>query len=296
MTNTQFKIDLLEEQNSKFQTKNTELRNENTKLRNKNTKLRQDIEGHETRITKLEQRKKRITNVLQSSVNSNDTLEQIVSRCVDIPVSDNTSNSNHSVTTFDDDASASDISNNTSNFNSTHEHQETFRGFPDEQIVIQNENALTSDNVLNSDIYQLICTESKLSEDMEIDDFLDSTYKKKVKGLIQEITYDQAQNIVFSGINPFSNNAKIDFTEINSAQSLLDLFDKVKNLTRESKTKDKTARSQIYKEIKPFLPTITDTNLHKKTQRTRKIPIRDRAIFYYDIPITDRKIWFLATR
>ena len=34
--------------------------------------------------------------------------------------------------------------------------------------------------------------------------------------------------------------------------------------------KDKTARTKLYKEIKPFLPHITDSNLCKKTQRARK--------------------------
>ncbi|RIB30539.1 hypothetical protein C2G38_2026786 [Gigaspora rosea] len=149
MANIQSKIDLLEELNSKLQAENTELRNENAKVKCENAELRQALEGHETRITKLEQGEKSITNVSQSLVNSNDTPEQIVSRCIDIPVSG--------------------ISDNASNSNGAHK-----------QIVIQNENALASDNVSNSDIYQPICTESKSSEDKEVDDFLDSTYKEKV--------------------------------------------------------------------------------------------------------------------
>ena len=78
-----------------------------------------------------------------------------------------------------------------------------------------------------------------------------------------------------------------------SAQSLSDLFDKaietgqkqilcwfyyslefenkVRNLTADGKIKDKTARSKIYKEMKPLLPNITDVNLRKKTERARKI-------------------------
>ncbi|CAG8489547.1 23837_t:CDS:2, partial [Gigaspora rosea] len=148
-SNTQYKINLLEKLNSKLQAENTEFRNENAKVKCENAKLRQALEGHETRITKLEQGEKSITNVLQSLVNSNDTSEQIVSRCSDIP--------------------ESGITDNASNSNSAHK-----------QIVIQNKNALASDNVSNSDIYQPICTESKSSEDKEMDDFLDSTYKEKV--------------------------------------------------------------------------------------------------------------------
>ena len=39
----------------------------------------------------------------------------------------------------------------------------------------------------------------------------------------------------------------------------------------DSKTKDTTARSQIYQEMKPFQPNITDVNLRKKTERAQKI-------------------------
>ena len=46
---------------------------------------------------------------------------------------------------------------------------------------------------------------------------------------------------------------------------------KVGALTADVRIKDKTARSMIYKEMKPFLPTkITQANLRKKTHRARK--------------------------
>ncbi|CAG8810907.1 12994_t:CDS:1, partial [Gigaspora rosea] len=45
----------------------------------------------------------------------------------------------------------------------------------------------------------------------------------------------------------------------------------VRNLTVDGKIKDKTARSKIYKDMKPFLPNITNVNLRKKTERARKI-------------------------
>ncbi|RHZ84516.1 hypothetical protein Glove_80g12 [Diversispora epigaea] len=140
---------------------NTELRNENTELRNENAKLRQDIEGHETRITKLEQGEKSITNVSQSSVNSNDTPEQIVSRCDDTPVSDisdNISNSNKS-----NNLPALDISVDTSNSGNT----------PD----------LSSEPIL---------AQSKLPEDIIDDDtaetldFVERKYKERVSEEIME--------------------------------------------------------------------------------------------------------------
>ena len=51
----------------------------------------------------------------------------------------------------------------------------------------------------------------------------------------------------------------------------LEFENKVKSLTADGEIKDKTARSKIYKELKPFLPNITDVNLRKKTERARKI-------------------------
>ena len=51
----------------------------------------------------------------------------------------------------------------------------------------------------------------------------------------------------------------------------LEFESKVDALTADGRIKDKTARSMIYKEMKPFLPTkITQANLRKKTHRARK--------------------------
>ncbi|CAG8545093.1 4865_t:CDS:2 [Cetraspora pellucida] len=99
-----------------------------------------------------------------------------------------------------------------------------------------------------------------------------------IEGLIQEITYGHEQRIV-SEINPLSsingNNDEVNVSGIQdivpgSVQSLSDLFDKAIK-SADGEIKDKTARSKIYKEMKPFLPNITDANLHKKTERARKI-------------------------
>ncbi|RHZ77320.1 hypothetical protein Glove_181g10 [Diversispora epigaea] len=45
----------------------------------------------------------------------------------------------------------------------------------------------------------------------------------------------------------------------------------VHNITTDGKIKDKIARTMIYKEIKPFLPIISQDNLRKKTLRARKL-------------------------
>src|SRR6266487_5548573 len=50
----------------------------------------------------------------------------------------------------------------------------------------------------------------------------------------------------------------------------LEFESKVDALTADGKIKDKTSRSMIYKEMKPFLPNITQDNLRKKTLRARK--------------------------
>ncbi len=51
----------------------------------------------------------------------------------------------------------------------------------------------------------------------------------------------------------------------------LEFESRVNALTADNRIKDKMARSMIYKEMKPFLPTkITQDNLRKKTLRARK--------------------------
>jgi hypothetical protein len=117
-----------------------------------------------------------------------------------------------------------------------------------------------------------------------------------VEGLVQELFCVEfgsaSSNEGGVGIAEISKPCLQDMV-LGSAQSLSDLFDKaiktgqkqilcwfyytlefenkVRNLTADGKIKDKMARSKIYKEMKPFLPNITDVNLRKKTERARKI-------------------------
>ncbi|CAJ0645382.1 10706_t:CDS:2 [Entrophospora sp. SA101] len=121
---------------------------------------------------------------------------------------------------------------------------------------------------------------------------LKSKNEKILQGLIQELTSNFPEIDTNNGEIEISKSCIQDMVP-GSTQCLSDLFDKaiklgqkqilcwynysfefenkVKSLTTDSKIKDKTARSQIYKEMKPFLPNITDVNLHKKTERARKI-------------------------
>ncbi|GES88172.1 hypothetical protein GLOIN_2v1708780 [Rhizophagus clarus] len=120
-----------------------------------------------------------------------------------------------------------------------------------------------------------------------------------VEGLVQELT----SKFSFASGNESLNEGEVNISEISkpciqdmipgSTQSLSELFDKaiksgqkqilcwfyyslefenkVRNLTADGKTKDKTAKSKIYKEMKLFLLNITNVNLRKKTERARKI-------------------------
>ncbi|CAG8842149.1 31401_t:CDS:2, partial [Racocetra persica] len=110
-----------------------------------------------------------------------------------------------------------------------------------------------------------------------------------VENLIQEMSHDHTQGVIsfkndstsldISGSGEISKSCVQNIIP-GSAQSLLYLFDKavkkgqkeilcwyyyllefenkVKSLTTDSKITDKTARTKIYKEIKSFLPNITD--------------------------------------
>ena len=116
------------------------------------------------------------------------------------------------------------------------------------------------------------------------------------QGLIQELSFDACSSIsTENNVSSTDTNSSCNGSEnmiSGSAQHLSYLFDtaiksgqqeildwynyslefesKVDALTADGRIKDKTARSMIYKEMKPFLPKITQDNLRKKTLRARK--------------------------
>ena len=51
----------------------------------------------------------------------------------------------------------------------------------------------------------------------------------------------------------------------------LEFEEKVKNITADGKTKDKTARSMIYKDMLQYLPNVTLGNLRIRTHRAKNI-------------------------
>src|ERR1044072_507827 len=139
-----------------------------------------------------------------------------------------------------------------------------------------------------------------LEVSMEQDDEQESLDKNQIieQGLIQELcgTFDTCSPISSDdNISSTNTNSSCNGSEnmiLGSAQHLSYLFDtaiksgqqeildwynyslefesKVDALTADGRIKDKTARSMIYKEMKPFVPKITQDNLRKKTLRARK--------------------------
>src|SRR5438128_4923534 len=136
---------------------------------------------------------------------------------------------------------------------------------------------------------------SELEQDDEID-------KNQIveQGLIQELhlpTKENDSSIQISNSSDKSGNMSSEESMIvsfgNSAQHLSHLFktaiksrqqeilnwyyyslefeNKVRDITADGKIKDKTARTVIYKEMKPFLPNITQDNLRQKTLRARML-------------------------
>ncbi|RIB16927.1 hypothetical protein C2G38_2038167 [Gigaspora rosea] len=181
MEDAQSTIDSLRELNTKFILQIDKLRKENADIKAENIKLKQDKAEIEARFIKLEQNDK-------DTASENAELKARVAKLEQ--KQSQTDEKNNFIVKSDDDAKGIDqysvntISAKMKNSNDT----------PASNI---SDNTSNSDDVSNFDI----CQESenqyltsstligpKSSEDMEIDDFLDSTYKEKVsKEIIQSI-------------------------------------------------------------------------------------------------------------
>ncbi|GES95150.1 hypothetical protein GLOIN_2v1708780 [Rhizophagus clarus] len=169
-----------------------------------------------------------------------------------------------------------------------------------DRLIAKNLESLekTVTNLLRSDYVHINTSEvSGLVQNDEVD--VVDTSQIIEQGLIYELIQNQCeisyQNDSTSLNDKINKSCIQDMENLipDSAKSLSHLFDKavkkgqeeilcwyyyslefenrVKSLIADGTIKDKTARTKIYKEMKPFLPCITDTNLRKKTQRARKI-------------------------
>src|SRR6266540_3595850 len=133
----------------------------------------------------------------------------------------------------------------------------------------------TSDSTFNSNVCKPIHTETKSLEDKETDDFLDEVYKKRVSDEIRQRNKEkkiQRESTVPSDLSCVTETSLRNH-------------------------KDKTARSQIYNEMKPYLSGISDEYLCKITSKARKI----NKLFGYNYDsITLKKIkgigWHMINR
>ncbi|RIB17938.1 hypothetical protein C2G38_2186020 [Gigaspora rosea] len=148
-----------------------------------------------------------------------------------------------------------------------------------------------------SDACQPTYMEPKSLEEKEINDFLYEKNKEtnspcnkildteaEEEPCVSELERDNendevdASQIVEQGLmQELSQNTRL-MTVIKGQEEILcwyyyslEFENKVKSLITDGNIKDKTARTKLYKEMKPFLPRVTDSNLRKKTQRARKI-------------------------
>ncbi|GBB99634.1 hypothetical protein RclHR1_03590009 [Rhizophagus clarus] len=280
-------IDSLRELNAKFLAEIAELGRENAKipeLREKllkfaeveaeNAKLRQIIEENARCKTENNELKSRVGELEQYNAELENRVVMLEQGSLVAGQSQHDNSSN----------------NNSSNFNSVAEHHEKSL----EDVCSSKQDRETDDfsprnlpTYLIQLIYDVISKVSVLDKSDTTSEIL-GLENQIVEGLAYELT---------SGFSSTSlNKVKVDISKTSeqdmvpgSTQSLLDLFNKaiktgqkqilcwfyysfkfknkVSNLTADGKIKEKTARLTIYKEMKPFLPMITDVNLRKKTER-----------------------------
>nr|CAG8585917.1 7795_t:CDS:2 [Entrophospora candida] len=263
MANTQSKINLLEEQNSKLVAEITELRKKYSEIEAENIELKQTLKDYEVRFVNLEQNDKEktihiaklgdeIKEIKQSSVNTiptkmanSDISGQVISQNKDVPASDIT-----------DNASISDELNNAPNSDVS---------FEDKEIKFLEQ------NVSEEPISQ---TQSTISSEIKI------PYNQKVEqGLIHEL-FEFIRGTDFMSLQELKKTLlnSIFIKQISDIPVDIDLPQvpeeyekKVSNLSSEKNISDQMSRTQIYDEMMQYLPGIKREYLHKMTQKARTI-------------------------
>ncbi|CAG8659480.1 5500_t:CDS:2, partial [Racocetra fulgida] len=289
--------DLLRELNAKLLAEIAELRKENAEIKAKNTKLKQDKEDIEARFAKLEQSDKEKTDLIAKLEWDVSQIKQasVTSQLLISPSIKNHSDQDDSTDSVNLEQTQSAISPEPMPLPLLCNANTVTNGHDREEII---PSPLPSDakTVTNGhDQNNVYVNSVNISEVFESDDQI-------VENLIREMSHDHTQSFISSKNDStsldISGSGEISKSCIQniipgSAQSLSYLFDKavkkgqkeilcwyyyslefenkVKSLTTDGKITDKTARTKIYKEMKSFLPNITDVNLRKKTQRARKI-------------------------
>ncbi|CAG8619131.1 3942_t:CDS:2 [Ambispora gerdemannii] len=327
MANTQFKINSLQELNSRLITTIAELRKENADVKAENTKLKQDKEEIEARFVKLEQSDKENVDLraevaklrhdieeikLQIRVNTNewdmpsfaeqshlrgteDISHSSTSSPLPVtspsPIQNSTkpiANTTASKTRCKSSSAIQDLSYGSTETILSKNDQDgnlcdmkTVPSGNDRDVnlsrgtkTIRSENDQTEISDLEQDVEcdkneiveQGLIEELHLSTDKQclidsaIDSAIDNTNSTENKGPAQHLSY------------LFKTAIKSRQQELlNWYYYSLEFENRVHVITTDGKIKDKTARTMIYKEMKPFLPNITQDNLRKKTLRARKL-------------------------
>ena len=300
-----YKFAEVEAENIKLKAENEKVKAENTDIKADNVKLKQALEEHETRITNLEQKDKvkAITNVSQSSndtpisdISNNasaqmcrltpnsDVYQETKTRCTTSPIYIKTKSSENKECDIKTVSQGNDRDNSSCDIKTVSQGND--RNNIESSVDIASQISNQQKTIPNT---------SLPAEDLDDSDEIELTKNQNIElDLIQDL-----QNCILIA-SPDSieipskdivDNEK-PFSKI-TTQSLIHLFmkairsghqeilswicysdnfeNKVIEIRHKTGVNDKTARTQIYKEMLEHLPGITPVALRIKTLRARKI-------------------------
>ncbi|CAG8620579.1 8724_t:CDS:2, partial [Diversispora eburnea] len=186
-----------------------------------NTKLKAEIEGLKRAVKNIEKQNRTVTDDLKSSEYSTPLPNKSCSNGENAQIKDSSTHHEADQSMTNTDLVTSDTSEQVVNTISTSASQ-------DQDLSLVNQDASTgSEKTITS---LSLCDAKTVTKCHDLNNS-DTTFEilesdnQIVGGLIQEMTYDQAENIVSSEINPLYSNNDEDMAP-GSVQSLPDLFDK----------------------------------------------------------------------
>ncbi|CAG8625525.1 8723_t:CDS:2, partial [Gigaspora rosea] len=284
-----YKFAEVEAENIKLKAENEKVKAENTDIKADNVKLKQALEEHETRITNLEQKDKvkAITNVSQSSNNTpisdisdnasarmcrltpnSDVYQETKTRCTTSPIyikTKSSENKEYDIKTVSQGNDRNNIESSVDIASQISNQQKTIpnTSLPAEDLDDSDEIELTKNQNIELDLIQdlqnCILIASPDSIEIPFKDIVDNE-KPFSKITTQSL------------IHLFMKAIRSGHQEILSWICYSDNFEnKVIEIRHKRGVNDKTARTQIYKEMLEHLPGVTSGALRIKTLRARKI-------------------------
>ncbi|UZO22123.1 uncharacterized protein OCT59_014495 [Rhizophagus irregularis] len=310
----------LEAENAEVKAKYIKVMDENAEVKAENAKLRCALEEHEARFTRLEQRDKEKTNLIakmdddikeikQSSANASSVenpnnvvrLGKLEKMAKPSNTSDSTFNSNvckpiRTETKSLEDKGTDDFLDEVRKKRVSDEirQRNKEKKIQRESTVPSDLSCVTETSLRNHDENESLVTEivRDLLQGFLVDDFqrefINTEFIDREHSNSSPVTEELARLFHQASIAR-KNSIKAKQEEISSWGRYSERFeDKVMKLRSEDKNlKDKTARSQIYNEMKLYLSGVSDEYLRKITSKARKI----NKLFGYDYdPITLKKI------